>query len=356
MPSYSVWILGAQHVAISGGGSLSGITQGDGSHLVGRTLTLTAPAWQETPLTDNDGFFDDNDTGATTGQRLEAPVTIGATTFATGTAVEAEYRLTLEDPSTGQTWQVIGYNLNNSSPSYATVEALAFIGPPAGWPPVGTPLQVIAAFEGPGSAGQPAQAYDGLVSPPCFTAGTLIDTPRGPRPVGALGPGELINTRDAGPQPLRGLARTPVSAAQMRRAPAFRPVLVRRGAFGPDLPRRDMLVSQQHRFLFDGPRAELLFGAAEVLVAAVHLVDGTRVRRLCPDNGITYLHLVFDAHQIVRSDGVDSESFLVGADTLRHAPPALAAELRALVPGAAARPARPARPALRRWEARMLAA
>ncbi|MCU0816565.1 MAG: Hint domain-containing protein, partial [Cypionkella sp.] len=36
----------------------------------------------------------------------------------------------------------------------------------------------------------------------CFTLGTRIDTVDGPRPVEALVPGDLVLTRDHGPQPL----------------------------------------------------------------------------------------------------------------------------------------------------------
>ena len=46
---------------------------------------------------------------------------------------------------------------------------------------------------------------------PCFTAGTLIDTPSGPRAVEELRPGDLVTTRDHGPAPLlwAGASRLP---------------------------------------------------------------------------------------------------------------------------------------------------
>ena len=120
-------MLEKSNVTVSDGGSLDGVTQGDGSHLVGKTITLNAPSWVETFVSDDDATFDDNDGS----QTLSGAQTIDGATYASGTRVEAEYRLTLTDPSTGESWQVIGYNVVNSGTSYATIEGLAFVGPPS---------------------------------------------------------------------------------------------------------------------------------------------------------------------------------------------------------------------------------
>ncbi|PKP83786.1 MAG: hypothetical protein CVT80_11930, partial [Alphaproteobacteria bacterium HGW-Alphaproteobacteria-2] len=158
--AFSVWMLEASNITVSGGKSLSGITQGDGSHLLGETIRLDNNNWLQTFIQDNDPNFDDNDGN----QRLNGAQTIGGVTYASGTQVKAEYRLTLRDPATGKTWTVLGYNVNNSNPNFATIEGLAFVGPVAGFPPIGRNLQVIATFEGPGSAGQPAINATNLAS------------------------------------------------------------------------------------------------------------------------------------------------------------------------------------------------
>ncbi|MFN3642303.1 MAG: Hint domain-containing protein [Gemmobacter sp.] len=350
MATYSVWMLEAENVTVSDGGSLSGFTQGDGSHLVGRTITLNAPNWVETRIADDDGNFDDNDAN----QRLDGAQTIGGVTYASGTVVEAEYLLTLEDPDTGQQYQVIGYNIRNSNPAFGTIEGLSFVGPPSAWPPVGKPLVVVRAQEGPGFAGVPTVSYTNLVVP-CFTPGTLIAVPGGQWPVEALAPGDPVLTRDAGPQPLVALARTALGPGDLARAPHLAPVTIRAGAFGPGRPARDLTVSPQHRILIGGARAELLFGAPEVLAAAIHLVNGTTVVQR-PVRRVTYLHLVLGGHHIVWSEGLETESFQAGPTTLAAAPPGLRAELAALFPDAcAARSAPAARPALAGWEARLLA-
>ena len=64
-----------------------------------------------------------------------------------------------------------------------------------------------------------------------------------------------------------------------------------------------------------GPRAELLFGDEEVLVRALHLtcLPGVEAIRVAQ---VTYLHMMFDRHEVVLADGAWSESFQPGERTL----------------------------------------
>jgi Hint domain len=145
----------------------------------------------------------------------------------------------------------------------------------------------------------------GNTHPPCFTPGTRIATPHGMRIIDDLAPGDAISTTQ-GPQPLVWLGHLHVNAAQAR-TPAFRPIRIRAGALGNGLPQRDMLVSPQHRFVLSGWRAEMLFGAAEVLVAAKHLVNDLTIRPVDID-ALTYLHLLLPAHHIIMAEGALTES------------------------------------------------
>lgn len=191
---------------------------------------------------------------------------------------------------------------------------------------------------------------------PCFTPGTLIDTVRGSLPVETLQPGDMVLTRDSGYRPLRWVGRRDLGAAELATTPAFRPVLIRRDALGPREPARDMRVSPQHRFLLTGSGAELVSGENEVLVAALHLVGQPGIERVTPDAGVSYIHILFDEHEIVRSDGSWSESFQPGVATISAIEEAQRAELLALFPelatpgGAATYPA--ARMSLKAHEAR----
>ncbi len=95
-------------------------------------------------------------------------------------------------------------------------------------------------------------------SPPCFVAGTLINTENGPVAVEELEIGALIKTRDHGPQPLRWVGRSS-RRAEGRDAP----VVFSAGALGNH---EGIAVSPNHRVLITSQRAELLFGQSEVLV------------------------------------------------------------------------------------------
>ena len=149
----------------------------------------------------------------------------------------------------------------------------------------------------------------------CFTPGTMIATPTGPRAIEGLAAGDLVVTRDNGPQPIRWIGQRRIGADDLHNDPALQPVLIGAGALGGGLPERDLLVSRQHRMVLSGPRAELLFGADEVLVRALHLtcLPGVVQARLAQ---VTYLHMLFDHHEVVLANGAWSESFQPGERSL----------------------------------------
>lgn len=149
----------------------------------------------------------------------------------------------------------------------------------------------------------------------CFTPGTLILTERGEVPVEKLGPGDRVMTRDHGLQPIRWAGRRDLSQIDLLVRPEFLPVRIAKGALGAGLPERDMAVSPQHRMLVAGHRTELLFGVGEVLVAALHMVGLPGIDRSVVA-GVSYIHLMFDQHEIILADGTWSESFQPGAATL----------------------------------------
>ncbi|MFN3643832.1 MAG: Hint domain-containing protein [Gemmobacter sp.] len=165
----------------------------------------------------------------------------------------------------------------------------------------------------------------------CFTPGTMIQTREGDRAVETLGIGDPVITRDRGVQPIRWIGDRSVTDFEMRRQPHLAPVRIARGALGPDLPDRDLIVSPQHRVLAAGPRAEMFFGEDEVLVAAIHMVGQPGISRL-PPAPVRYLHLLFDRHEIVCSNGLWTESFQPTDRTLAGIGGAQRAELSCLFP------------------------
>ena len=149
----------------------------------------------------------------------------------------------------------------------------------------------------------------------CFTPGTLISTQSGQVAIDALSVGDLVMTRDHGLQPISWIGAKTLDSDALRSNPLLQPILIRRGALGPECPDRDMMVSRQHRMLISGPRAELLFGSNEVLVRATHLLSLPGVSAAALPE-VTYLHMMFDRHEIVLADAAWSESFQPGDRTL----------------------------------------
>ncbi|PZQ99767.1 MAG: hypothetical protein DI533_03725 [Cereibacter sphaeroides] len=303
--STSVWMLESSKISLSDGATLGNKSQGDGSHLLHRTITLNEKAWHETFVADDDKSFDDNDGN----QKLDRDQVIGGVRYTAGSQVESEYHLTLLDPQTGKTYGVYGYNVHGSDGGYGSIEGLAFLGPKGGFPPVGRPLQVVATAEGPGSYNQKAVGYSELASPPCLVPGTLVDTPHGRIAAEKLRSGNLVMTCDNGLQPLVWTGMVSFAAARVAAEPWLRPIRIRKGALGWDLPERDLLVSPNHRMLISGWQAELHMGTPEVLVAAKHLVDGKNVVAEPANGPVSYVLLMLRNHQLIRAEGAVTESF-----------------------------------------------
>ena len=192
---------------------------------------------------------------------------------------------------------------------------------------------------------------------PCFTPGTRIDTIEGPLAVEDLRPGDLVLTRDNGFQPVRWVGRRLLGCDELRAAPSLCPVRIAPGALGRGLPERGLVVSPQHRVLLSGSTVELMFGEGEVLAPALHLVGRPGIAR-AGMNPVTYVHIMFDRHEIVCSEGAWTESYQPGLRTLVAMPDPQRDELLRLFPelidaaGQVDYPA--ARPSLKAHEVRAL--
>ena len=160
----------------------------------------------------------------------------------------------------------------------------------------------------------------------CFTFGTLIKTPKGRVPVEEIRVGQMVWTKDAGPQPVQWVDTTTVPGAG-----DLAPVRFEAGVLGNT---RDLLVSPQHRIWIQNALAELYFGHKAVLVAAKHLCGLPGVRQVQMDT-VQYAHFMFDGHQIVNSNGALTESFFLAANGISALDEGPRAELRKLFPSLA---------------------
>ncbi len=139
----------------------------------------------------------------------------------------------------------------------------------------------------------------------CFVPGTEIATPYGARMIEDLSIGDHVVTQDNGVQRIRWIGTTTVPATDK-----FAPVRFDQSTF-PGAS-ADLVVSPQHRMLFKGYQAELLFGENEVLIPAIHLIDGKSVQREAMET-VTYIHIMFEQHEIIFAQGVATESFHPGS-------------------------------------------
>ncbi|MEM9437650.1 MAG: Hint domain-containing protein [Pseudomonadota bacterium] len=142
----------------------------------------------------------------------------------------------------------------------------------------------------------------------CFTPGTRIKTIRGEVLVEQLCVDDRVLTRDNGFQSVRWIGFRRLERAELSARPQLNPIEISPGALGRGLPERKMRVSPQHRMLIEGRGAQMYFGRDEVLVAAAHLTCLPGIRRVEPEE-VTYIHILFDRHEIVLGDGAWSESF-----------------------------------------------
>jgi Ca2+-binding RTX toxin-like protein len=157
----------------------------------------------------------------------------------------------------------------------------------------------------------------------CFVAGTRIKTAEGEVAVEDLVPGDRVLTMDHGYQTVRWLG-----CSRRLAVGRLAPVRIRAGALGND---RDLLVSPQHRVLLRGWQATLMFGEAEVLVAAKALVNDDSIR--IEEGGVVaYYHILFDQHEIVFAEGTPCESFHPGQQGFRALDAATRDEILELFP------------------------
>lgn len=195
---------------------------------------------------------------------------------------------------------------------------------------------------------------DRILDPvPCFTAGSLIISESGLIPVEAVGEGMRIVTRDNGFQTVRWAGQRRILKRDLNDRAPMAPIVFKAGALGNGMPERDMAVSPNHRMLITGGSVQTHFGETEAFVAARHLTHLPGVER-AGSMPVTYVHLLFDSHEVVLADGAWSESFCPGGEGLKGFGEDQKKEVLTLFPELLDRPKsyQLARPSMKAYEAR----
>lgn len=215
----------------------------------------------------------------------------------------------LVNPDTGE------YIVFNMSPTPADYSALATIGFP------GTIEK--GQIDGDSVQDDPAGGFSYQYEPstdsyvykaawvPCFVAGTLIDTPNGPRPVEDIQVGDLVMTMDRGPQAVLWTRCREVDLTNVENK-VHAPVEFKPGSLGPRLPVTPFAVSPQHRLLMVDHTGK------EVLAPAIGLLGRSYVRRKAGMKIVRYHHLLLDHHAVISVHGVAVESLLATEKLLRE--------------------------------------
>ncbi len=152
----------------------------------------------------------------------------------------------------------------------------------------------------------------------CFGQDTLIKTAQGDRSVQTLNVGDKVITSESiEPSIIRWIgSREVIFDGSLPNEEKLRPVRITAGALGGGLPKRDLLVSRQHRMLVKSSIVERMFGTREVLVPAIKLIEMPGIFIDMDVKSITYFHILFDKHEIIYADGAPSESFFTGSVAL----------------------------------------
>jgi hypothetical protein len=131
----------------------------------------------------------------------------------------------------------------------------------------------------------------------CFAAGTLIDTQSGEVQVEKLNVGELVMTAHNGLRPVKWIGKGKVLATRGRRTAAT-PVIVRKGALGPNLPHQDLRVTKAHALYID-----------EVLIPVEFLVNYKTIIWDDRAQEVEIYHVELESHDVLIANGVPAESY-----------------------------------------------
>ena len=202
-------------------------------------------------------------------------------------------------------------------------------------PPCNQDLWVVRMSVNRTQSGAGARVAGGVI---CFTPETALKTADGARRIADLRCGDMILTRDNGPQQILWTGHRRMTGARLYAMPHLRPIRFRAGALGIGRPEHDLLVSPQHRMLVTGAAAQALFNTSEVLVAAEDLTNDANILVDHAMREVTYVHILLEQHNIVWANGLETESFHPSNTALETIEDSQRAGLLAILPEIGANP------------------
>lgn len=186
----------------------------------------------------------------------------------------------------------------------------------------------ITSSQGTGSFGTPIP-YTQFA---CFCKGTMIAVEQGIVPIETIKVGDRVVTKDNGLQVIRWIGSATIGGSRAEIPDNLRPIRITSGALGPNVPCEDLLVSPQHRILVRSKIARRMFGAEEILVAAKNLLQLDGINTANDLQVVEYFHLLLDQHEVVTSNGAETESLYTGPEALKSVGPQAKEEILAIFP------------------------
>jgi T5SS/PEP-CTERM-associated repeat protein/autotransporter passenger strand-loop-strand repeat protein len=152
------------------------------------------------------------------------------------------------------------------------------------------------------SSSEAAAAATQINALACFAAGTRIETVDGPVAVEELRVGDEVRTVLGGPGRIVWVGSRAVDCTRHPWPETVWPVRVSAGAFGPEMPRRDLFLSPDHAVFVDS-----------ILVPVKHLLNGSTVRQV-KRRRVEYHHVELACHDVVLAEGLPTETYLDTGD------------------------------------------
>ena len=141
----------------------------------------------------------------------------------------------------------------------------------------------------------------------CFAAGTRMETANGPVAVEALRVGDLVLTEDVHdeanpPEQIVWIGQRSIDCERHPKPETVWPVRVQSGAFGENVPLRDLYLSPDHAvFIYN------------VLIPVKLLINGASITQV-ERARITYFHVELPRHAVILAEGLPVESYLDTGD------------------------------------------
>lgn len=175
-----------------------------------------------------------------------------------------------------------------------------------------------------------ADAGNVTVTNLCFASGTRLLCEDGEyRLVEDLHEGDLVMTKDNGLKPIKWIGGSEVTSETLDQFPNRRPIVFDTGVIGNDRPLR---VSPQHRISTVGTPFENAIEGVETIMPAKFFVNDQTIMIDNSCEPLTYYHVMFDQHELVKSEGAWTESYYPGAYSMDTMPDATREEITFFFP------------------------